>query len=325
MKTRKLGRTGLDISELVFGGGWVGGILIDADDDTRRTALKRALDSGINWIDTASTYGDGKSETALGWLLKEVESPPMLSTKVRIDVDNMSNLAGQIERSLEASLERLKLDRVEVFQLHNQIVPETGDGKIGVSDVLGDGGVADIFDRLKGQGLFDHYGFTALGQTPSILEVVDSGRFDTAQVYYNMLNSSAGRDVPSAGGVQDFGNILSRMKAQDMGSFIIRVFAAGVIPTEKRTGREIMVADGTDVDVDAARAAAVFASVGTTHGTRGQTGVRYALAHPDMSGIVFGLASLDHLDEAIAASEMGPLDAQAVAAIDAAVDGGFGV
>lgn len=325
MKTRKLGRTGLDISELVFGGGWVGGILIDADDDTRRTALKRSLDAGINWIDTASTYGDGKSEEALGWLLKELDSPPMISSKVRIDVDNLNDLAGQIERSLEASLNRLKLDRIEVFQLHNQIVPRSGDGKIGVPEVLGDGGVADIFDRLKEQGLFGHYGFTALGQTPSILEVVDSGRFDTAQVYYNMLNSSAGRDVASSGGVQDFGNILSHMKAQNMGSFIIRIFAAGVIPTDKRTGREIMVADGTDVDVDAARAAAAFASVGTTHGTRGQTGIRYALANPDVSGIVFGLASLDHLEEALAAAEMGGLDSSAVATIDAALDGGFGV
>ena len=85
MKYRKFGRTGLEISEIVFGGGKVGGILIDADDDTRRKAIRRALDAGINWIDTAAQYGEGRSETALGWLLGEIDDQPYLSTKFRID------------------------------------------------------------------------------------------------------------------------------------------------------------------------------------------------------------------------------------------------
>jgi aryl-alcohol dehydrogenase-like predicted oxidoreductase len=50
VKHRRFGCTGIDISELVFGGGFVGGILIDADDDTRREAIRRALDAGVNWI-----------------------------------------------------------------------------------------------------------------------------------------------------------------------------------------------------------------------------------------------------------------------------------
>ena len=60
MKLRRFGRTGIDISELVFGGGFVGGILIHADDDTRREAIRRALAGGINWIDTAPSYGQGR-------------------------------------------------------------------------------------------------------------------------------------------------------------------------------------------------------------------------------------------------------------------------
>ena len=73
MRYRPFGRTGLEVSELVFGGGWVGGILIHQDDATRRTAIRRALEAGINWIDTAPSYGAGQSEEALGWLLQEVE------------------------------------------------------------------------------------------------------------------------------------------------------------------------------------------------------------------------------------------------------------
>ncbi|MBT5047024.1 MAG: hypothetical protein HOM58_00850, partial [Rhodospirillaceae bacterium] len=88
MKYRRLGKTELQISEIAFGGGRSGGILIDADDDTRRRAVRMALDHGINWFDTAPQYGDGKSEEALGWLLAEIDETPYVSTKVRIDSTN---------------------------------------------------------------------------------------------------------------------------------------------------------------------------------------------------------------------------------------------
>ena len=65
MKYRSFGKTGLEVSEVIFGAGAVGGMLINADDETRRTAIRMALDGGINWIDTAAAYGSGKSEEAL--------------------------------------------------------------------------------------------------------------------------------------------------------------------------------------------------------------------------------------------------------------------
>ena len=61
--------------------GYVGGVFLHADDDERRAVLRTAIDSGINWIDTAPSYGDGQSETAIGWLLRELEAherPPAL-------------------------------------------------------------------------------------------------------------------------------------------------------------------------------------------------------------------------------------------------------
>src|SRR5271165_3810320 len=61
MRKTFLGRTGLEISELAFGGGVTGGILINADEATRHAALERALAAGINWIDTAPIYGNGES------------------------------------------------------------------------------------------------------------------------------------------------------------------------------------------------------------------------------------------------------------------------
>ena len=89
MRYRPFGRTGLQVSELVFGGGWVGGILIHQDDATKRAAIERALEAGINWIDTAPSYGDGESERAIGWLLEGVADQPYLSTKVRLDLSRL--------------------------------------------------------------------------------------------------------------------------------------------------------------------------------------------------------------------------------------------
>ena len=66
MKRRVFGRSGIQVSEVVFGAGAVGGILIHQDDATKREAIRRALAGGINWIDTAAQYGNGKSEEALG-------------------------------------------------------------------------------------------------------------------------------------------------------------------------------------------------------------------------------------------------------------------
>jgi len=104
MRYRTFGRTGLEVSEIIFGGGWVGGVLIHQDDATKLSTLRRAMQAGINWIDTAASYGKGQSEQALGWLLKELDSQPYLSTKVVLNTEDLSDIAGQIERGFHASL-----------------------------------------------------------------------------------------------------------------------------------------------------------------------------------------------------------------------------
>lgn len=139
LKTRDFGTTGLKVSELVFGGGQVGGLLINGDDDTRRKAVRRALDGGINWFDTAAQYGQGESEEALGWLLGEIDDTPYLSTKLRLNTDDLSDIPGQIERSLEASLKRLRGESVDLFQLYNAIGPQTKGRHLGIDAVLGKG------------------------------------------------------------------------------------------------------------------------------------------------------------------------------------------
>ena len=108
MRKITFGRTGLEISEIAFGGGVTGGILIKADEATRYNALRRAVAAGINWIDTAPLYGNGASEETIGRHLETLTPRPYVSTKVRLEAEDMNDIPGAIERSLEQSLKRLQ-------------------------------------------------------------------------------------------------------------------------------------------------------------------------------------------------------------------------
>jgi D-threo-aldose 1-dehydrogenase len=324
MRYRPFGRTGLEVSELVFGGGWVGGILIHQDDATRRAAIERALDAGINWIDTAPSYGDGHSEQALGWLLQDVAKKPYLSTKVRLDLSRLDDIAGQAERSLEQSLERLRCDSVELFQLHNPIGPQTVDQRIGIDQVLGEDGVADAFDRLREQGLARFIGITAIGDTGAVRQAIASGRFDSAQIYYNMLNPSAGQEMPPAWRGHDFRGLIATCREHGVAVMNIRVLAAGVLAADERHGREAVMMPEADLPSEERRARAVVQRLGKRYGTRAQSAIRFALANPDISCVVVGLAELGHLEEALAAAEMGPLPEEALAELREVYARGFG-
>lgn len=319
MNYRRFGRSGLRVSEIAFGGGYVGGIVILADDDTRRRALRRALDAGINWIDTAPLYGQGRSEEALGWLLAEVEDKPYLSTKVRLDLTKLADIPGEIERSVHQSLRRLKRDSVDLLQLHNQIGSRTGSGVLGaisIEDVLRKDGVADGLEQMRKEGLTRFIGLTALGEAPGITRAIDSGRFDSAQVYYNMLNPSAARAMPSGWSGHDFAGVCAACARHDVAMMGIRVFASGVLATDRRTGREVVLTEDSVLEIEEQRAHAALHALGRGHGTRAQIALRFALAQPDFACFVVGLGDSAHLDEAIEAEAMGPLPAQLIARLE---------
>ena len=323
MHTRRFGRTGLQVSELAFGGGYVGGLLILADDATRRRALARAFAAGINWIDTAPLYGQGRSEEALGWLLAEFRERPYLSTKVNLDTAKLHDIPGEIERSVHASLKRLRRESVDLLQLHNPIATRPVSGAvrmIGLDDALR---AADGLERMKSQGLTRFIGLTALGETPAVIRAIDSGRFDTAQVYYNLLNPSAARAMPSAWSGHDFSGVIAACKRHDVGIMNIRVLASGVLASDVRHGREVVITESADLDTEQRRAASVFKALGSSYGTRAQSAVRFALANPDLATVVIGLAELEHLEEALAAQARGPLPAEAIARLESVYTRGF--
>ena len=326
MKKRVLGRTGLDISELVLGGGVVGGILVLPEESVRQTALERIVKAGIDWIDTAAMYGKGASEETLGRHLPHLSPRPRVSTKFTVLPEHRSDIYGAIARSLEQSLRRLNAQRVHLLQLHNHISHAEDERAMSPERILGKDGVADALDRLKSQGLIGGCGLTAAGDMKAVLSVIDSGRLDTAQIYYNMLNPSAAwTRVPAGWASDDLSGLVDACKRQNMGMLNIRVFAGGTLASPKRHGREYIMLPRADLASEDKRAAAVRAALGDRYGTPAQTALRFALANKDFSCSVVGIADLAQLDEALAAVEMGPLPDEAISRLEPLWASNFGI
>src|SRR5436189_3441761 len=116
MDKRRFGGTGLDVSLLGFGCGAVGGLMIKGTAADQERAVSRALELGINYFDTAQMYGNGESEKNLGRVLKTLKPECYVGTKVRLPPTERGKIGAAIAAALDASLKRLQLERVDLYQ-----------------------------------------------------------------------------------------------------------------------------------------------------------------------------------------------------------------
>ena len=317
MKIRRFGRTEFKISQLTFGGGWVGGILIDPDKEIMHKALSLASEKGINWIDTAESYSEGKSEKNIGDLLSSFSNDTFqISTKARLDPNSSECIVSQIDRKIDASLARLQRNFVELYQLHNRIQNVSDKNNFSVKDILKKGGVADAMEKFKSDGRIKSIGITALGDIDAINEVVLSDCFDVAQIYYNLLNPSASFSSPGKWNDHNFSNLIKNCKSKDMGLMNIRIYAAGYLATDKRHGREMPITFGIDETELNKRVKKINLIMKDIQGTKAQKALRYGLSNDDMSTIVIGLAEISHLEEALEGYELGSLDEEILRKIE---------
>jgi len=312
MEYARLGRTEENVSRLIFGCGMVGGLMINAAPETMAKAVDLATKAGINWFDTAARYGDGKSEENLGRTLRELGLSPSISSKFHV-LPGEGDIPGQIERAVEQGLKRLGMDRIELYQLHNNILSAESDKGLTADQILGAGGVVETLESLRGQGLLKYIGVTAIGDAPACCQVINSGHIDTAQVYYNMINPSSALLAGSnlAGGGHDFTGILDACAEADVGVIAIRTLAAGALASDAYDGRAVITRD-SEPDDERVKAAAVNALLGQKFGSRQQSALRFALAHPQVSCIDFAAGTVAHLEEAIDGADMGPLPEDAL-------------
>lgn len=311
MDRRRLGKTGLTVSTLGFGCGNVGGLIIRGTPAERERGVARAMELGVNYFDTAPSYGDGESERNLGQVLKALRARVYVGTKFRLDPPDLSDIPGAVARSLDASLRRLGMERVDLFQLHNRIEPARGKGALSLADVLGE--VVPAVQKLRQQGKVGFCGITALGETPSLHRAIESGALDTAQVCYNLLNPSAGFPVPAGFPAQDFGGLLGRTRQSNVGVIVIRVLAAGALSgVETRHPVAVPsvdpIATAPDYRTDVARAQLLGALVREGHASNlVEASIRLAVGSDAVSTVLVGYSSVEHLEAAAAAVNRGPL------------------
>jgi aryl-alcohol dehydrogenase-like predicted oxidoreductase len=179
MKYRVLGRMGLNVSEVSFGAWAIGGSWGDVDDATSLAALNAALDRGVNFIDTADVYGDGRSERLIATLRKHRPSDTIhVATKAgrrlaphTADGYNKQNLTSFVERSLK----NLEVESLELVQLH---CPPT--------DVYYRPEVFGALDDLMKEGKIQHYG-VSVEKVEEALKAIEYPNVQTVQIIFNMF------------------------------------------------------------------------------------------------------------------------------------------
>ena len=310
MQLRIFGRTGMQLSILGFGCGAVGGFMVRGDPADQERVIARAIAAGVNYFDTAVQYGDGESERNLGRVLQKLKPANVaVGTKVRLQPSEFGRIADAVTVSLEGSLARLQLDRVDIFHLHNAITETGGGSALSVRQVLDD--VVPAFERLRQQGKIRFLGMTAVGDTAALHQVIDARAFDSAQVVYNMLNPSAAEELPTNYPAHDYERLFDHSTAAGVGIVGIRVLAGGALSgsTERHPiagPAPEPIGSAMSYDADRARRLIPLVDEGFAASLT-EAATRFALSHPAMGTILVGMATPRQFEDALAAVQKGPL------------------
>lgn len=179
MKYRVLGKTGFEISEVSLGTWQVGGKWGDEfNNQTAENILNTAIDNGINFIDTADVYGDGKSEEMVGKVVKSRSEKVYVATKCGRKLNphiNESYTVDGLRKFVEDSLKNMGLDTIDLIQLH---CPPT--------QVFYRPEIFELFDRLKDEGKIQHLG-VSIEKVEEGLKAMQYPNVSTIQLIYNMF------------------------------------------------------------------------------------------------------------------------------------------
>ncbi len=189
MNYRKLGNTGLNVSEIGFGGWAISGSGYGPTDNNESIkTLHAALDEGVNFIDTADSYGNGYGEELIGKILSErKDKNTIVATKFGWDFYNKngirSNLTPEyINFALNNSLKRIKRDWIDIYQIHSQ-----NPTKIINNNVI------ETLEDIKQSGKIRYYGFSA-NYFSDALKIIKNYNIDIIQIPYNLINQSAAKE-----------------------------------------------------------------------------------------------------------------------------------
>ena len=309
MKHRLLGRANFEVSEIGFGAWGIGGTMwIGASDKESLAALTRAIELGVNFIDTALVYGNGHSEELVGRVAGDASHKILVATKVPPKNRLWPAPAGigieeafprdYIVRSAEESLKNLRLDVIDLLQLHVWNPEWTGRDEW-----------RRAFEDLKKQGKVRAFGISINNHDPdSALGIIETGLIDTVQVIYNIFDQSPERNLFPACIKHNIG-VLARVPL-DEGALAGRISEDTVFPEgdfrnfyfrgdRKKQVVERVAAIVRDLDLKDASHLAEIA-------------IRFCLSHPAVSTVIPGMRSIGSVEGNAMASGQGPLPASAL-------------
>ena len=319
MKYKALGRTGLFVSEIAlgtmtFGGNADAGIwkAIGAlDQDEVDAIVGRALGAGVNFIDTADVYSFGASEQRLGQSLKNLgvaRKDVVIATKVFGEMgpgpNDRGTSRGHIMDSVQASLERLQTDHIDLYQIHGT------DSVTPIEETL------RALEDLQRQGLVRYIGVSnwaawRIAKALGISAAKGCGRFETLQAYYSI----AGRDLE-----RELGPLIDE---EQLGLMVWSPLAGGLL--SGKYGRDLTPNDGRRVNFDfppvnrdrAWDCIDAMRKIGDAHGVSvARVALAWLLAKPQVMSVIIGVKTTAQLDDNLAAVAL-ELSADEMAQLDA--------
>ena len=287
MQQRTLGRTAVKVSEIGFGAWAVGGNAHGnsygpTDDNESIATVRRAVERGVTFFDTADVYGWGHSEEILGQALEGHRDDVFIATKVGGDFYHggvrMNFDPGYIAFALERSLKRLRTDRVDLYQLHNP-----------PAEMTGDPGTYEVLEDLKSEHKLDHYGVSIHEPSEGLL-CIEAGKPDVLQVPFSLFRQEWIADLFDEARKANVG-IIAR---EPLGNG----FLSGKIQRDARfPAGDIRHHWPPGMIAGRALAAEHLAFLSRPDRTMAQSALRFVLAFPEVSVAIPGAKTVAQVDE----------------------------
>ena len=291
MKLKRLGRTNVLVSEIGFGAWAISGRGYGPTDDKDSIrALHRALDLGVNFIDTADIYGDGHSEELIGRVLRERnDKEAIIATKFGWDFYRDGGIRSNLKRNyisfaLEKSLKRLGREWIDIYQIHNS-----------KPDDIERDNVYETLDEFKKQGKIRFYGVSAYYVEDGI-EAIKTGKPDTIQIIYSILEQEVEEKLFPLAIKNDIGIIAREPLAS--GLLTGKYNENSKFPkTDHRHGWSKKFLE------ESARKVSRLKFLEKEGQTLIQAALRFSLSHKAVSVVIPGAKTINQVEENISAAE----------------------
>jgi aryl-alcohol dehydrogenase-like predicted oxidoreductase len=321
MQQHSLGRL-WPVSALTLGGGGIGMVWGETSFEECVATVHAAVAAGINLIDVAPTYGNGKAEEVVGAAFDgRLPEGVRVTSKCGLGNAPGGEVEPMLRRSIEDSLKRLRLPQLDLFFLHSNVVPDATHPArrpdVASRMTLYETFVANVrpaFEKLVGEGLIGAWGLTGIGHPDTIIRLLGERPAPAAvQCIANLLDSAGalkffdGPTKPRA--------VMAAARASGVGVMGIRAVQAGALTS----GLDRPLSADHPEMRDYARVEGFRRLAAELGGSPALLAHRYALSLP-VDTVVLGVKNRAELAECIAAAEAGPLPADLIARIDQSVD-----